>query len=234
MAERETQPAGVAGRTAFAAWALAAGMLLVPLLIGLAMAVFPDGHCGVAHGYSLSRHVVSDLGRTRLSNGAANPVSCALFALSMVLAGGVSALFWWVRQRFVRHPVLRRAALIFGLGASLCLALIGLTPLDRAGACHDPITAATAVCAALAILMLFADADTRFESLRAKRGWFVTLVAVSAVWTALVALHHEHVLAFRPWLPLGQKTLIATFAGWLLFQNMCLFKICRRAKIESL
>lgn len=217
----------------FAEWSFVAGIILVPLLFGLAMVCFPSGHCGVTDGYSFSRHVVSDLGRTRLSNGTPNPVSSSLFATAMILAGCVSALFWLARRTFVRNRAARRAVSVCGLFTSACLALIGLTPLDRVAALHDPVTAATALGAALAILALFADPDTRFESRPAKRFWLILLVAVSAVWTALVFLHHEKVLSFRPWLPLWQKLLITTFVSWLAYQNLCLFRIKQTVQTRS-
>ena len=216
-----------------AAWSLVAGIVLVPLLFGLAMLFFPSGHCGATDGYSFSRHVISDLGRTRLSNGTPNPVSSSLFAAAMLLTGCVSALFWLARHTFVRNTAARRAALTCGLFASVCLALIGLTPLDRAAALHDPVTGATAIGAALAILALFADSDTRIESRRAKRFWLILLVAVSAVWTVLVVLHHEKLLAFRPWLPLWQKLLITAFVSWLAYQNWCLFRIQQSVQTGS-
>ena len=207
-----------------AAWCLAAGIVLVPVLFGIAMACFPPGYAGANEGYSFSRHVVSDLGRTHLDNGRPNTLSCGLFALAMILSGAVSALFWIARQLFVRHPLARRSVLVCGLFTSVCLAAIGLTPLDRAAPIHDPITAATAVGAALAILALSADPDTRLQSRYSKRLWLAALMLVTAIWTVLVALHHEHLLAFRPWLPLGQKTLICTFISWLVYQNALLFK----------
>ncbi len=213
-----------------AAWSLAAGTVLVPVLFGIAMACFPPGHAGAAEGYSFSRHVVSDLGRTHLDNGTPNTLSCGLFALAMLLTGGASALFWTARRLFVKHPLARRTVLVCGLFTSACLAAIGLTPLDRAAPLHDPITAATALGAALAILALSADSDTRFQSRLSKRLWLAALVLVTAAWTVLVGLNHENLLTFQPWLPLGQKTLIGTFIIWLVYQNMLLFKIRRSAK----
>lgn len=208
-----------------AAWALMLALVLVPLLFGIAMACFPPGHCGAEHGYSFSRHVVSDLGRTRLSNGAHNSLSCALFASAMTATGLACALFWLARHTFLSHPTARRVALTCGLAMSVLMAAIGFTPLNLAGKLHDPLTAATAVATALAVLALFMDPSDRLDPPPVKRAWLLLLLAVSALWTALVVLHHERLLAFRPWLPLGQKVLIATFIAWMAHQTALLFKV---------
>jgi len=196
---------------------LALALVLVPLLFGIAMACFPGG-------YSFSRHVVSDLGRTRLGDGSPNTLSCALFAIAMSVTGISCSLFWLTRHTFLSHPRSRRAALLCGLAMSVLMVAIGFTPLNLAAQLHDPITAATAITAALAVLALFCDPADRLERPRVKRAWLVHMSGVSAVWAALVALHHEHVLAFRPWLPLGQKLLIATFIAWMGYQATLLFK----------
>lgn len=214
-------------------WALLAAMALVPLLLATAMALFPGGHSGVAEGYSFSHHVVSDLGRTRLSDGTPNPVSSALFTAAMLLTGCATALFWTARRLFVRQPLARRVALGCGLVMSAGLAAVGLTPLNRAAAIHDPITAVTAIGGAAAVLALFADADTRLESRRGKRFWLVFLGVVAAVWTVLVGLHHERLIVFRPWLPLWQKTLIASFIAWMAYQTFCLLRFCRDSGKET-
>lgn len=201
-----------------AAWALTLALVLVPLLFGIAMACFPGG-------YSFSKHVVSDLGRTRLGNGVPNTVSCALFAAAMTLTGLACAFFWIARHTFLTHPVARPVALACGLVMSVLMAAIGFTPLNRVGAFHDPITAATAMTAALAVLALFADPMDRLEQRQIKRVWLILMLTVSACWTVLVALHHQHLLAFRPWLPLGQKVLIASFISWMAYQTVLLFKV---------
>jgi hypothetical membrane protein len=211
----QTHPAAFPRR---AAWALALALVVVPLLFGVAMACFPGG-------YSFSRHVVSDLGRTRLSNGTPNTLSCSLFIAAMTAASLACAFFWLARHTFLTRRAARRVALASGLAMSALMATIGFTPLNLAGSVHDPVTAATAIAAALAILALFADPTDRLERPRVKRAWLILLLLVSAGWTLLVALHHEHVLAFRPWLPLGQKTLIATFISWMVYQTTLLFKV---------
>lgn len=215
------------------AWSLLAAMALVPLLLAVAMACFPGGHSGVAEGYSFSRHVVSDLGRTRLSDGTPNPLSSVLFTAAMLVTGGATALFWRARRLFVRQPLARRAALVCGLVMSAGLAAVGLTPLNRMAALHDPVTAVTAVGGAAAILALFADADTRLESRRGKRFWLVFLGFVAGVWAVLVGLHHERLIVFRPWLPLWQKTLIASFIAWMAYQTFCLLRFCQTAGKET-
>lgn len=201
-----------------AARGLTLAIVLVPLFFGMAMACFP-------HGYSFSKHVVSDLGRTRLSDGSPNTLSCTLFAVAMTVAGLSCALFWLARRTFLIHLLARRAALVCGLSMSVLLTAIGFTPLNLIGKIHDPITGATALAAALAVLALFADPNDRLERSHAKRGWLILLIAVSASWTVLVTLHHFHLLAFRPWLPLGQKTLIATFIAWMIYQTTLLSKV---------
>lgn len=206
-----------------AAWGLTLALVFVPLLFSIAMACFPPGHYGVTTGYSFSQHVVSDLGRTHLSNGAPNTLSCALFAVAMTVTGLACALFWFARHTFLTHPTARRAVLACGLAMSASMAAIGFTPLNLAEKIHDPITAVTAITAALAVLALFADPTDRLERPLIKRIWFVVLIVVSALWTALVALHYKHLISFRPWLPLGQKTLIATFISWIVYQTALLF-----------
>lgn len=200
------------------AWTLALALVLVPLLFGIAMACFPGG-------YSFSKHVVSDLGRTRLSSGAPNTLSCALFASAMTVTGLACARFWLARHTFLSQPAARRVSLTCGLAMSALMAAIGFTPLNLAGELHDPLTAATAVATALAVLALFIDPSDRLDPPTVKRAWLLLLLAVSALWTVLVILHHERLLAFRPWLPLGQKALIATFIAWMAHQTVLLFKV---------
>ena len=195
-------------------------------LFGAAMAWFPPGHAGARNGYVAHKHVVSDLGRTRLSNGAPNVVSRVLFAAAMTVTGLATSFFWLARSAFVTRPSARRLARCCGVFSGACLAAIGFLPLDRVPAVHDPVTAATAVGAALAVLAVLTDPDERFEGRRSKCTWLAALLIVAAAWTMLVGLHHEKVLAFRPWLPIGQKALIVTFAAWLMFQTAMLFR-CR-------
>ncbi|HPS08734.1 MAG TPA: hypothetical protein PLG22_14485 [Kiritimatiellia bacterium] len=206
----------------------ASGMLMslvvVPSLFALAVACFPAGHCGVSDGYSFSRHVVSDLGRTRLSNGAPNAVSCLLFSSAMAVAGFSCALFWLSRRAFLKGVLARQVALFSGMCMSVSMLAIGLTPLNLVPKIHDPITAVTAVAAAVAILSVYSDGSDSLEKPRAKKIWLVLLAFVSAVWSVLVVLHHERLLAFRPWLPFWQKLLIATFVAWMSGQTVLLFR----------
>jgi len=213
--------------TRLAAWGVVAGLVFVPLLFGLAMAAFPAGHHGALNGYSFSKHVVSDLGRTCISNGARNTLSCGLFAAAMALTGAVCALFWLVRSVFLSHSVARRVALTGGVMMSVLMAAIGFTPLNIVAKIHDPVTGATAIAAALAVLTVFMDRTDRLERPVVKYTWLVVMFAVLSIWTVLVALHHEHLLAFRPWLPVGQKVLIATFIAWMAYQASLLFKVER-------
>lgn len=206
---------------------MAIGIVLVPALLGAAMACFPPGHAGAKNGYVAQRHVVSDLGRTRLSNGAPNVASRVLFAAAMSVTGLATSLFWLARSGFVVLPSARRAARTFGLLSGASLAAIGFLPLDRVPQVHDPVTAATAVGAALAVLAVLTDPDERFEGRRSKRLWLAAMLIVAAAWTLLVGLHHEKLLAFRPWLPVGQKALIGTFTAWLVFQTVGLFRVAR-------
>lgn len=210
-----------------AAVCMAAGMVLVPALLGAAMACFPPGHAGAQNGYVAQRHVVSDLGRTRLSNGTPNVASRVLFAAAMSVTGLATSLFWLARSGFVVRPAARHAARIFGVFGGACLAAIGFLPLDRVPRVHDPVTAATAIGAALAVLAVLTDPDERFEGRRSKRLWLAAMLTVAAAWTLLVAMHHQRLLAFRPWLPVGQKALIGTFTAWLAFQTARLFRWTR-------
>ena len=197
-------------------------LLLVPLLFVAAMLCFPPGYRD-SPGYSLSRHVISDLGRVRIE-GVPNTCSCALFRAAMLLAATACGLFWLTRPEYLAHPTARRTARVCGLAMSLLLAATGLTPLDRVPRLHDPITAATAATAAAAMLALLADASDRLEHPRVKRGWLLSLFALAAVWSLLVLLHRHRLLAFRPWLPLGQKTLVAAFIAWMAYQSSLLRK----------
>ena len=207
-----------------ASFGVLTALFLVPFLFVLAMACFPSGYCG-ADGYSFSKHVVSDLGRTRMSNGAPNTLSCLLFCAAMTLTGFACALFWLVRCSFLRRAGLRHAVFVCGMGMSVSMLAIGWTPLNLVPKLHDPVTAVTAIAAALAILGLFTDSSDWLEKPRGKRIWLVILLSVSVVWSVLVALHHERRLAFRPWLPLWQKILIATFVAWMAHQMVLLFRV---------
>ena len=207
-----------------AAFGLTLGLVLAPVLLVAAMVCFPAGHAGVAGGYSFSRHVVSDLGRTVLSNGTPNPVARALFVAAMAVSALGTGIFWVGRGWLLEHPAARGAVWICGLAMSACLTGIGLTPLDRAESVHDPITAGAAYTAAGAVLALALEPRDRLERIGAKRVWLAILLPLGIGWAILVALHHAHRLAFRPWLPLGQKTLIAAFIGWLVYQNARLWR----------
>ncbi len=213
------------GMARLAAWGVVAGVVVVPLLFGVAMEAFPAGHQGAPAGYSFSRHVVSDLGRTAISNGVRNTLSCAFFGAAMTVTALICALFWGVRSCFLSHSAARRVALYSGLVMSALMAAIGFTPLNISARIHDPITAATAIAAGLAVLAVSADRRDRLECVRLKYLWLGWMLLVSGLWTVLIALHHERLLPFRPWLPLCQKLLIATFMGWMVYQASLLFRV---------
>jgi hypothetical membrane protein len=210
-----------------AAWSVAAGLVIVPALLGAAMTFFPGGHAGVADGYSFHRHVLSDLGRCRLGNGSANVASRALFTTAMCFAGTVLAVFWTARSFFLSKAGLARVVRICGLLMSACMACIGLAPTDRAPALHDPVTGAAAAAAACAALALLADRNDRLEPRASKRSWLIALLAVATGWTAMVLLHRARILPFRPWLPIGQKALVASFIAWMAAQALALRRATR-------
>lgn len=124
-----------------------------------------------------------------------------------------------------RRTGLRHAVFVCGIGMSVSMLAIGWTPLNLVPKLHDPVTAVTAIAAALAILGLITDSSDWLENPRGKRIWLVILISVSVVWSVLIALHYERLLAFRPWLPLWQKILIATFVAWMAHQMVLLFRV---------
>ncbi len=209
-----------------AAWSVAAALGLVPVLLGAAMALFPGGHAGTAGGYSFHRHVLSDLGRCRLSDGSANAVSHALFTTALCMVGAALAVFWTARSFFLSKAGLARMVRIFGLLMSASMACIGLAPLDRAKALHDPVTGAAVATAACAALTLLADRNDRLEPRASKRVWLVALLAVAAGLITMVVLRNTRLLPFRP-LPIGQKALVASFIAWMAVQAHALRRAAR-------
>ena len=84
-------------------------------------------------GYSFSENFLSDLGRTLTFSGEINFLSSQLFNMSLVLAGGVFALFYLhVRKVFNsdKQKILAFIGSFFGFLGGLCLVGVGFTPSD--------------------------------------------------------------------------------------------------------
>ena len=84
-------------------------------------------------GYSFTENFLSDLGRTLTFSGEINFLSSQLFNMSLVLAGGVFALFYLhVRKVFNldKQKILAFIGSLFGILGGISLAGVGLTPAD--------------------------------------------------------------------------------------------------------
>ena len=84
-------------------------------------------------GYSFTENFLSDLGRTLTFSGEINFLSSQLFNMSLVLAGGVFALFYLhVRKVFNsdKQKILAFIGSFFGVLGGISLAGVGLTPAD--------------------------------------------------------------------------------------------------------
>jgi len=84
-------------------------------------------------GYSFTENFLSDLGRTLTFSGDINFLSSQLFNMSLVLAGGVFALFYLhVRKVFNsdKQNILAFIGSFFGILGGISLAGVGITPAD--------------------------------------------------------------------------------------------------------
>ena len=84
-------------------------------------------------GYSFSSNFLSDLGRTMSFSGELNFLSAQLFNMSLILAGGVFALFYlnvWKVFSDSSHWMLAIGGSLFGVLGALSLVGVGLTPAD--------------------------------------------------------------------------------------------------------
>ena len=84
-------------------------------------------------GYSFTENFLSDLGRTLTFSGKINFLSSILFNISLILAGGVFALFYLhVRKVFNsdKQKILAFIGSFFGILGGLCLVGVGFTPSD--------------------------------------------------------------------------------------------------------
>ena len=84
-------------------------------------------------GYSFTENFLSDLGRTLTFSGEINFLSSWFFNMSLVLAGGIFALFYLHVRKAFNVENLRTLAFIgsfFGILGGLSLAGVGLTPAN--------------------------------------------------------------------------------------------------------
>ena len=84
-------------------------------------------------GYSFTENFLSDLGRTLTYSGGINFLSSQLFNMSLVLAGGVFALFYLHVRKVINSNEQKTLAFIgsfFGILGGISLAGVGLTPSD--------------------------------------------------------------------------------------------------------
>ena len=84
-------------------------------------------------GYSFTENFLSDLGRTLTFSGEINFLSSKLFNISLVMAGGIFALFYLhVRKVFNsdKQKIMTFVGSFFGVLGGLSLAGVGLTPAD--------------------------------------------------------------------------------------------------------
>ena len=84
-------------------------------------------------GYSFTENFLSDLGRTLTFSGEFNFLSSQLFNMSLILAGGVFALFYLqVRKVFNsdKQNIFAFIGSFFGILGGISLVGVGLTPAD--------------------------------------------------------------------------------------------------------
>ena len=99
----------------------------------IAMLVYPGGTYFDLESsqYSLTRNFLSDLGRYKSFSGENNFISCQLFNMSLIMAGGVFIIFYYkVATLFALYNKLARLGSILGGLGGFSLIAVGLTPSD--------------------------------------------------------------------------------------------------------
>ena len=188
------------------------------LLFGAAMLAFPGGHERMADGYSFSRHFLSAMGVTRVSNGTPNLPSCLMFNAALVLVGATFVFFWRARVLLVRNPAARRTLRLCGILMALGLAGIGLTPYDHLPHVHDRMNGLVIVCGGLGFMLCLFFTERRFERWRSRLVWLTVVALAGSVDLAIRWMVHAGHLPERPALPIMQKVFVALLMAWVAWQ----------------
>ena len=165
-----------------------------------AMATFPGG------GYNPLAQMLSMLGRMTVK-GVEGPLCHYLFVVGM-FSSALAALAALFAQRLLVAGARRRILVCGAALNAVGLITIALAPEDVCMFFHNAGCWAAALGGGMALLALDRHATGR--------AWTVALVAVVAIFCVVIAFHALGVIPFSPAVPTLQKTLILSFAAWIL------------------
>ncbi|MFO7936165.1 MAG: lysoplasmalogenase family protein [Kiritimatiellia bacterium] len=202
------------------------GSAIILMLFLAAMLTYPG------ETYNPCIKMLSRLGRTEI-NGNAYPVCHYFFTLSLLISAFVVARFYPALSCFVKETGHRKWFLRGGAFNTAGLITIALVPENVNGFFHNAGCLAAVGGGAIALLTLTPGKTNPRVPRHIRLAWLTWCSILVVIFLGFQTLHHFGVLPFSPYVPTCQKLLILTFALWLEYYALLLFRQTHPQKVSK-
>jgi len=198
-------------------------VLAVAGLIFLAMAAYPVP-------YSWPKYYLSALGLTVLKNGTANPVSSLLFNFALILAGVMTASYFYVRGGCSRWKIVKYLLWTAGIVGGAGLAGVGVFPYNRAPDVHNWCTFIASGGLVSAVILTLGTIGKSKITASETVLWVIFGFFTLLVWGALATVRAQSLVPSTPTGQIQQKILVAFFWLYMFWNSLTLFL---RTRVEA-
>ncbi|MFA6816668.1 MAG: hypothetical protein WCS73_10280 [Lentisphaeria bacterium] len=199
-------------------------LIITPILIGLAIALYP-------HSYSAPKQFLSALGYTATKEGLNNMVSCLLFNFSLILFGAIIGSYFCVRAYYSNRKILKYLLMISGFIGGIGLIGIGLFPYNLAPDIHYAFTIISSIGVGLAVFFCPGSGGKIHFTFSEDLLWLCFGIFTITIWFALESLR-GNMLPITPTAQIQQKLIIAYFGIYMFWNSIILFIRTKKQAIK--